>query len=128
MSKGTKQTCAFIARVANEPEVENKEGVYFGRIRVATNGGRRKSKTEEGKYDQLTTWLTVTVFGHDAKFCHEYVHKGDQVSFDMQIRNNDWEDDDGNKHYDYDFVVSNVMKLGKRDNVENVGNAISDSM
>ena len=115
MSKGTKQRCSFIARVANQPEVEERNGVYFGRIRVATDGGRKKSKTEEGKYEQLTTWLTITLFSHDAKFCQDYINKGDQISFDANIRSNEWSDDDGAKHYDFDFVDSHIMKLGKRE-------------
>ena len=113
MSNSTKQTCSIVGWVGNEPEVHEKGETIVAKLRIATDGGQ--TKDEKGEYKQLTTWLNMTAFNHDAKFCKEYIKKGDQIAFDCKIRNNDWTDDKGEKRYSFDFLGNNIIKLGKRD-------------
>lgn len=124
MSKGTKQSISFIARVAAEVEVSEKVDSIVCKIRVATDGGRTKDK--DGEYKQLTTWLNVTFFGNDAKFCRDYINKGAQISFDAILKNNDWETKEGEKRYDIDIIGRNIMKLGKREDSESSAEALAD--
>lgn len=125
MSKGTKQCCSFIGWVGADIEVSEKGDTVFGKLRIATDGGRVKDK-QSGEYTQLTTWLDVTIFGNDAKYCRDYVKKGDQIAFDAMFKNNEWTTQEGDKRYDLDIIGRNIMKLGKREKSDPSNEPLAD--
>ena len=61
-----------------------------------------------GKDD--TTFLPIKVFGAQAENIAKYLHKGSQVAITGIIKNNNWEQD-GVKHYDYNFIARTVEFL-----------------
>ena len=63
-----------------------------------------------GKDD--TTFVRTTAFGTTADIINKYCKKGSQIGLQCMIRNNNWEDKEGNKHYDYSFIVTRMMLLG----------------
>ena len=67
-----------------------------------------------GKDD--TTFLPVVVFNKQAETIKEYCHKGDMLGITGMIRNHNWEDDKGNKHYDYTFIANRVDFLSSKTN------------
>ena len=64
-----------------------------------------------GKDD--TTFLPITVFGNMAETTHKYCKKGDLIGVYATIKNQNWEDKNGNKHYDYSFIINKISFLAK---------------
>lgn len=72
-----------------------------------------------GKDD--TTFIDIVVYGNVAEMTHKYCKKGDLIGAQATIKNNNWTDNNGNKHYDYKFMGYKVTFLStKKENVEEV--------
>lgn len=65
-----------------------------------------------GKDD--TTFLPITVFGNMAETTHKYCKKGDLMGVYATIKNQNWEDKNGNKHYDYSFIANKISFLSSK--------------
>lgn len=76
-----------------------------------------------------TLYITTRVFGKRADTINLYCKKGDLIGVRGFIRNNNWEDKEGNKHYDYQFVVSDLSFLQpkKKEQQNNEQKEISDN-
>ena len=91
----------IIGRLTRDPETRyTKENKPVTLITIAINN----SKDD-------TTFLTITLFGKTAETVGNYTKKGDAIAVTGMIRNNNWEDKDGNKHYDYQFIGNRVQFL-----------------
>lgn len=64
-----------------------------------------------GKDD--TTFIRLTVFDKLAKLVLKYCKKGDLIGTQSIIKNHNWEDKNGNKHYDYSFIINKISFLAK---------------
>ena len=62
------------------------------------------------------TFLKITTFGKLAKTINEYIHKGDLILVEGMIKNNNYEDDKGNKHYEYTFIGNKAEFLSNKTN------------
>ena len=88
-------------RLTRDPETRyTKENKAVTTINVAVNN----SKDD-------TTFLPITLFGKTAETVGKYCKKGDLIAVTGMIRNNNWEDKDGNKHYDYQFIGNRIQFL-----------------
>lgn len=88
-------------RLTRDPETRyTKDNKAVTTINVAINN----SKDD-------TTFLPITLFGKTAETVGKYCKKGDLIAVSGMIRNNNWEDKDGNKHYDYQFIGSRIQFL-----------------
>ncbi len=65
-----------------------------------------------GKDD--TTFIDVVVYGNVAETTYKYCKKGDLIGVQATIKNNNWTDSNGNKHYDYNFIASKVTFLSTK--------------
>lgn len=65
-----------------------------------------------GKDD--TTFIDVVVYGNIAEMTHKYCKKGDLIGAQATIKNNNWTDNNGNKHYDYKFMGYKVSFLSTK--------------
>ena len=63
-----------------------------------------------------TTFLPITFFNKQAENISKYCDKGSQVGVIGMIKNHNWDDKDGNKHYDYTFIGQNIEFLSKMTN------------
>ena len=63
-----------------------------------------------------TTFLPITIFNKQAEIVSQYCHKGDMLGITGTIKNHNWEDDKGNKHYDYTFIANRVEFLSSKSN------------
>ena len=52
----------------------------------------------EGERQQVTTFVDVTVWGKPAENFSKLAKKGQEVIIEGQLRRNDWESEDGQKH------------------------------
>lgn len=64
---------------------------------------------QNGKDD--TSFITVSVWNKIAETVSNYCKKGDLIGVNGIIKNHNWEDKEGNKHYDYTFIGNKVSFL-----------------
>ena len=64
---------------------------------------------QNGKDD--TTYITINVWNKIAETVAKYCKKGDLIGINGIIRNHNWEDKNGNKHYDYTFIGNRISFL-----------------
>ena len=62
------------------------------------------------------TFLLIKVFGKQAENISKYCTKGSQLAIIGTIRNNNYEDKDGNKRFEYSFIGQNVEFLSNKGN------------
>lgn len=58
-----------------------------------------------------STFLNITTFNKVAENINKYCKKGDTLGIEGIIKNKNWEDKNGNKHYDYSFLANRVEFL-----------------
>lgn len=75
----------------------------FTKINLAINNGKDD-----------TTYLPITVFGKMAETIYKYCKKGDLIGVNATVKNQNWEDSQGNKHYDYSFIANKVSFLSSK--------------
>ena len=60
-----------------------------------------------------TTFIRLTAFDKLAELVSKYCKKGDLIGTQSIIKNHNWEDKNGNKHYDYSFIINKISFLAK---------------
>lgn len=97
---------SIIGRLTKDPELRytvNNKAVATINIAVSNN-----------KND--TTFLPIMIFNKLGESINEYCKKGDMLGITGIIKNNNWEDKNGNKHYDYNFIAQNITFVSKKNN------------
>lgn len=69
-----------------------------------------------GKDD--TTFIRLTAFDKLAELVSRYCKKGDLIGTQSIIKNHNWEDKNGNKHYEYSFIINKISFLAKSNKEE----------
>lgn len=65
-----------------------------------------------GKND--TTFVNVLAYGNTAETVCKYCKKGDLIGAQAIVKNNNWTDTAGNKHYDYSFIANKITFLSTK--------------
>ena len=98
----------LIGRITRDLELrytkENKAALDFV---IAINNGKDD-----------TSYIKLTSFGSVAELMAKYCKKGDLVGVQGLIKNHNWEDKSGNKHYDYTFLATKVTFLQSKSKEE----------
>lgn len=96
----------FIGRICKDLELRyTKENKAVCEVSLAV---------QNGKDD--TTFIPITAFSKTAENIYEYCHKGDMIGFQGIVKNHNWEDKNGNKHYDYTFMANRMSFLQSKSN------------
>lgn len=96
----------FIGRLTKNPELR-----YTSSNKAVT---QIDLAVQNGKDD--VTFVPITLFGNIAENVHKYCEKGDQVGFQGIVKNHNWKDNKGNKHYDYAFMANRMSFLQTKTN------------
>lgn len=96
----------FIGRLTRSPELR-----YTSSNKAVT---QIDLAVQNGKDD--VTFVPITLFGNIAENVCKYCEKGDQVGFQGIVKNHNWEDNKGNKHYDYTFMANRMSFLQTKTN------------
>jgi single-strand DNA-binding protein len=81
----------LVGRLGNDPEVRYiPNGGAVANLQVATSESWRDKQT--GEIREQTEWHRVVLFGKLAEVAGEYLHKGEQVYIEGQLRTRSWED------------------------------------
>lgn len=65
-----------------------------------------------------TTFIRLTAFDKLAELVSNYCKKGDLIGTQSIIKNYNWTDKNGNKHYDYSFIINKISFLTKANKEE----------
>lgn len=114
--------CTFVGRIPttekikydfHEPKNEGGTALMSGSISVRRT--RKANKDDKYAPEDL---IAFKVWGKSAEYMNQYVNRGDYVSISGELQqDDDWTDDDGNKHYGRWFInVDAVSGLGARSN------------
>lgn len=97
----------IVGRLGQEPEIRfTKDGNPVANMSVAT------SKKFKGVEE--TEWHRVVCFGKLAGVIQEYVHKGDLVGFDGELKTRKWQDAQGNDRYSTEIIAWKMDMLGSK--------------
>jgi single-stranded DNA-binding protein len=92
-----------IGNLAKNPELVAKGDVSYTRLCVI--GNDFAGKDEDGSPREVVTSVWFVAFGGLGEAIANNARKGDQLILDARIRSNNWIDPQGEKQYDYSFVV-----------------------
>jgi single-strand DNA-binding protein len=92
-----------IGNLAKNPELVAKGDVSYTRFCVI--GNDFAGKDEDGSAREIVTSVWFVAFGALGEAIANNARKGDQLILDARIRSNNWTDQQGEKQYDYSFVV-----------------------
>jgi single-strand DNA-binding protein len=92
-----------IGNLAKNPELMAKADVSYTRFCLI--GNDYAGKDEDGTAREVATSLWFVAFGPLGEAIAKNARKGDQLILDARIRANNWTDQEGERQYDYSFVV-----------------------
>jgi single-strand DNA-binding protein len=109
-----------IGNLAKNPELISKGDMTYTRFCLI--GNDYAGKDEAGESREVVTSLWFVAFGALGEAIARNSRKGDQLILDARIRASNWTDQQGEKQYDYSFIVDGFRfgapgKL-KRDELE----------
>jgi single-strand DNA-binding protein len=102
-------TLTAVGNLATEPELAVKGGTTYARICLV--GNDYAGKDSDGNVREAVTSVWFTAFEGLGETIAKNVRKGDQLILQAQVRSNNWTDKDGEKRYEYSFVIQN-FKFG----------------
>ena len=93
-----------VGNLAKNPELAVKGDTTYTRFCLV--GNDYAGKDEQGNAREAVTSLWFVAFEGIGETIAKNARKGDQLILQAQIRSNNWTDKEGEKQYDYSFVVS----------------------
>lgn len=97
---------------------QTTSGKAVAKFSIATNSGFKNQNGEE-----QTTFTECTAWGKTAEFMSRYFQKGTQLILEGELRNNNYTDKEGVKHYGMIVNVSGVNFCEKRSDGQQVQQA-----
>jgi single-strand DNA-binding protein len=94
---------AAIGNIAKSPELVSKGDTTYTRFCLI--GNDYAGKEDDGSTREVVTSLWFVAFGSLGEAIATNARKGDQLIIKARIRANNWTDQQGEKQYDYSFVV-----------------------
>ena len=95
----------LMGRLCADPEFrQTPNGVAVCRIRVAVNRPFANKQTGEREAD----FINITCWRQTAEFVSRYFHKGNMIAVEGSLRNSDWTDQNGVKHYSMEVQADAV--------------------
>ena len=98
-------TVTAIGNLAKDPELAFKGDTSYTRLCLV--GNDYAGKDEHGNTREIVTSLWLVAFESLGEAIAKNARKGDQLIVQAQIRANNWTDKDGEKQYDYSYVIQN---------------------
>ena len=99
----------LIGRLGQDPEIRyTQTGSAVANVNIATNDYWTDKK---GDKQERTEWHSLVLWGKLADLAQSYLKKGSQVYVEGRIQTRDWEDDQAQKHYKTEVVVTTMQFL-----------------
>jgi single-strand DNA-binding protein len=98
-------TVTAVGNLSNEPElVSSGDSTY---TRICLIGNDYAGKDQHGNAREAITSIRFVAFDSLGETLARNARKGDQLILQAQVRSNNWTDQEGEKQYDYSFVIQN---------------------
>jgi len=94
-----------VGNLAKDPELATKGDISYTRFCLV--GNDYAGKDVQGNPREVVTSLWFVAFESLGEAIAKNARKGDQLILQAQIRANNWTDKEGEKQYDYSYVVQN---------------------
>lgn len=89
---------ALVGYVGADPAVnEGRNGHEITTFSLAIT---ERFKNKDGSMIERTDWHKIVCFGYTAKYVANYIRKGDLVSVEGKLKNNNYTDKNGTKHFE----------------------------
>jgi|SRR5271168_2109875 len=98
-------TLTAVGNLAKDPEFAAKGDTSYARFCLI--GNDYAGKDEQGNAREAASSIWFVAFEGLGEAIAKNVRKGDQLILQAQVRSNNWTDREGEKRYDYDFIVQN---------------------
>ena len=93
----------LMGRLTADPEFrQTNSGIPVCRIRVAIDRPYRKDQERQADFINVTCWRQT------AEFVNRFFNKGKMIIVEGSLRNNDYTDNNGVKHYSMEVQADNV--------------------
>jgi single-strand DNA-binding protein len=96
-------TLTAVGNLAKEPEIASKDDTTFTKLVLV--GNDYAGKDERGHPREVATTMYFVAFDALGEAIAKHCRKGDQLILEAQVRANNWVDKEGEKHYDYSYVI-----------------------
>lgn len=107
----------LMGRLCADPEFrQTTSGVPVCRFRVAVNRPYRKDAE-----NQQADFINCTAWRQTAEFVSRYFGKGAMIAAEGHLRNNDYTDNNGVKHYSMEVLVDQVHFCGSKSDNQSGG-------
>lgn len=93
--------CIFLGRIVKEPTIRNTQngGIVYSNSLAINRQFKREGEAE-------ADFINIISFGKTAEFMQKYMcNKGQQILVETHLKNRNWDDENGLKHYATDFIV-----------------------
>lgn len=101
---GSVNKVILVGRLGQDPKLTYlPSGQPAAEFTLATD---ESFKNKEGQKEERTEWHRIKVYGKQAEVCSNYLGKGRLVYIEGSIRTRSWEDQQGQKRYMTEVVVS----------------------
>ncbi|GIT03545.1 MAG: hypothetical protein CM1200mP28_08040 [Deltaproteobacteria bacterium] len=102
----------LIGRLGQDPEIRyTQSGSAVANATIATND---YWTDKQGEKQERTEWHSLVLWGKLADLAQSYLKKGSQVYVEGRLQTRDWEDQQGQKHYKTEVVVTTMQFLDSR--------------
>ena len=102
----------LIGRLGQDPEIRyTQSGSAVANVTIATND---YWTDKQGEKQERTEWHSLVLRGKLADLAQSYLKKGSQVFVEGRLQTRDWEDQQGQKHYKTEVVVTTMQFLDSR--------------
>lgn len=92
-----------VGNLAKSPDLVAKGEISYARFCLI--GNDYAGKDDDGSAREIVTSLWFVAFGALGEAIAKNARKGDQLIVEARIRSNNWTDEQGERQYDYSFVV-----------------------
>lgn len=111
----------LIGRLTKDPELKyTKTNIPVARYTIALNDGYGEKQTTE--YINIVSW------GNSGEFVSQYFKKGQAIAIVGRLKNNNYEDKNGNKRYTTEVVTESIEFVGDKKKEEDEEKAIPDKL
>lgn len=101
----------LVGRLCADPEVrQTPSGNMQCNFRIAVNRQYANKQTGEREAD----FVSCTAWMRTAEFVNKYFSKGRMIAVEGSLRNNDWTDRGGTKHYSMNVAVDKAEFCGEK--------------
>ena len=110
-----------MGRWTRDPDIRyTNDGKIIARGSLAVN----RRFTQDGQPD--ADFFTVVAFGKTAEFIEKYFRQGMKAVITGELRNNNYTDKDGVKHYNNEILINNIefaesKRAGESNNTDDTG-------